>query len=227
MGSSGERIFAKRQTCRGKPIELSELGNGEIVHSEGAPGMTAEHIFEPRVGIGESASFEPEGAKGVPDQETRETVDSKLRQRKESERKDKEGFQLQEGWGSFQSRRSAKSGAKPLAAIAASNNGLNNKEHMSHSEGRGSIGAGDSKGCSRSGSTEGVLTEDTAALRIESCWRGFLGRCAVKHKLRSVLLDALRKIGGGRVSKVRRRERSRQLTAVVHAHFLTFGVIPR
>lgn len=41
-----------------------------------------------------------------------------------------------------------------------------------------------------------------AALRIESCWRGFLGRCAAKCALRSVLLGALRNIGGGKISKV-------------------------
>ncbi|CAM9464215.1 unnamed protein product, partial [Ectocarpus sp. 4 AP-2014] len=41
-----------------------------------------------------------------------------------------------------------------------------------------------------------------AALRIEACWRGFVGRCVAKRLLRSGLLDALRSIGGGKVSKV-------------------------
>ncbi|CAM9154690.1 unnamed protein product, partial [Ectocarpus sp. 13 AM-2016] len=41
-----------------------------------------------------------------------------------------------------------------------------------------------------------------AALRIEACWRGFVGRCFAKRLLRSGLLDALRSLGGGKVSKV-------------------------
>ncbi|CAN0385958.1 unnamed protein product [Ectocarpus sp. 12 AP-2014] len=41
-----------------------------------------------------------------------------------------------------------------------------------------------------------------AALRIEACWRGFVGRCVAKRLLRFRLLDALRSIGGGKVSKV-------------------------
>lgn len=41
-----------------------------------------------------------------------------------------------------------------------------------------------------------------AALRIEACWRGFLGRCSAKRALRSALLNALRNIGGGKISKV-------------------------
>lgn len=44
--------------------------------------------------------------------------------------------------------------------------------------------------------------ENAAALKIETCWRGFLGRTDAKRALRSVLLCCLRKLGGGRVSKV-------------------------
>ena len=43
---------------------------------------------------------------------------------------------------------------------------------------------------------------DAAALRIESCWRGFRGRCTARMALRSALLTALRNIGGGKISKV-------------------------
>ncbi|CAM9246849.1 unnamed protein product, partial [Pylaiella littoralis] len=51
----------------------------------------------------------------------------------------------------------------------------------------------------------GRISEDgvaAAALQIEACWRGFLGRCAAKCALRSALLNALRIIGGGKLSKV-------------------------
>lgn len=52
----------------------------------------------------------------------------------------------------------------------------------------------------------GRISEDgvaAAALQIEACWRGFLGRCAAKCALRSALLNALRIIGGGKLSKVK------------------------
>ncbi|CAM9652083.1 unnamed protein product, partial [Scytosiphon promiscuus] len=42
---------------------------------------------------------------------------------------------------------------------------------------------------------------DAAALEIEACWRGFLGRRAAKWALRCVLLDVLRRLGGGKMSK--------------------------
>lgn len=48
----------------------------------------------------------------------------------------------------------------------------------------------------------GLSEENAAALKIETCWRGFLGRSDAKRALRSVLLCSLRKLGGGRVSKV-------------------------
>lgn len=51
-----------------------------------------------------------------------------------------------------------------------------------------------------------AATASAAALRIEACWRGFVGRCAAKRLLRSGLLDALRSIGGGKISKVRHAE---------------------
>jgi len=41
-----------------------------------------------------------------------------------------------------------------------------------------------------------------AAKRIEACWRGFRARSIARCALRSVLLNALRKIGGGKISKV-------------------------
>lgn len=42
----------------------------------------------------------------------------------------------------------------------------------------------------------------TAVLRIEACWRGFLGRRAARCALRSMLLRVLRNLGGGKISKV-------------------------
>ena len=50
--------------------------------------------------------------------------------------------------------------------------------------------------------TAAAAAAAAAAVRIESCWRGFLGRCAAKVALRSALLVALRSIGGGKMSKV-------------------------
>lgn len=51
---------------------------------------------------------------------------------------------------------------------------------------------------------EGCGVADTAsAVKIEACWRGFLGRCKAKFLLRSDLHKALRTLGGGRMSKVR------------------------
>ncbi|CAM9172323.1 unnamed protein product, partial [Ectocarpus sp. 8 AP-2014] len=47
-----------------------------------------------------------------------------------------------------------------------------------------------------------AATASAAALKIEACWRGFVGRCVAKRLLRSGLLDALRSIGGGKISKV-------------------------
>lgn len=56
------------------------------------------------------------------------------------------------------------------------------------------------------GASDETLSKESitaaAALRIESWWRGFLGRCAAKYTLRSELLTALRYIGGGKISKV-------------------------
>lgn len=49
------------------------------------------------------------------------------------------------------------------------------------------------------------LPQDAAVLKIGACWRGFLGRGAAKWALRSVLLNELRKLGGGKISKVRHR----------------------
>ncbi len=50
----------------------------------------------------------------------------------------------------------------------------------------------------------GDISEESvaAAIRIETCWRGFHARCIARCALRSVLLNALRKIGGGKMSKV-------------------------
>lgn len=50
----------------------------------------------------------------------------------------------------------------------------------------------------------GDIAEESvaAAIRIETCWRGFHARCIARCALRSVLLSALRKIGGGKISKV-------------------------
>lgn len=45
--------------------------------------------------------------------------------------------------------------------------------------------------------------ENSAAQKITACWRRFLSTCEAKGILRSVLLDALRRLGGGRMSKVR------------------------
>lgn len=42
----------------------------------------------------------------------------------------------------------------------------------------------------------------TAALRIEACWRGFIGRCVAKHRSRSSLRDSLQRLGDGKISKV-------------------------
>lgn len=47
------------------------------------------------------------------------------------------------------------------------------------------------------------LSETALAKKIQSCWRGFLGRCTAKHALRCTLLTALRNLGGGSISKVR------------------------
>ena len=50
---------------------------------------------------------------------------------------------------------------------------------------------------------EGTLKQSVAAaIRIETCWRGFHARCTAKSALRSILLIALRKFGGGKISKV-------------------------
>lgn len=54
----------------------------------------------------------------------------------------------------------------------------------------------------RGAGTGDLSEENAAALKIETCWRGFLGRSDTKRALRSVLLCSLRKLGGGRVSKV-------------------------
>ncbi|CAM9891651.1 unnamed protein product, partial [Laminaria digitata] len=197
MGSSGEGFFSNRQTCRDKPMELNELENGGRVDSQEDRGFEAKIVF------GDSASVERDGGKSVPRPEARKRLDSEPRRRKRSGRNERGEHQLQEGESSFQSGRSTRSGAERLAAISAGDNGVGYEEHVSHSEGSGSSGVGDSKGCdcSGGGGAAGVFTEDAAALRIEACWRGFLGRCAAKHELRSVLFGALRKIGGGRVSK--------------------------
>ncbi|CAM9203225.1 unnamed protein product, partial [Hapterophycus canaliculatus] len=47
-----------------------------------------------------------------------------------------------------------------------------------------------------------IAAAAAAALRIEACWRGYLGKRAAKCALRSVLLHVLRNIGGGKMSKV-------------------------
>lgn len=46
------------------------------------------------------------------------------------------------------------------------------------------------------------ISNTTAALRIEACWRGFIGRCIAKHRLRSSLRDSLKRLGDGKISKV-------------------------
>lgn len=46
------------------------------------------------------------------------------------------------------------------------------------------------------------ISDITAALRIEACWRGFIGRCIAKHRLRSSLRDSLQRLGDGKISKV-------------------------
>lgn len=208
VGSPDLGGFTTRQTCRGKPMELSLENGGENVESEeDAPGMGAGGVFEARIGFGDFSSVQRVAGKTVPETEGRKVVGSKPRRRKGPEHNDTGEAQLHKGESSFQPGGRTKIVVEPLAAtlVAASDNGVSNKEHLSHSNDSGSIEAGDSRGCSCSGSSAaGVLAEDAAALRVESCWRGFLGRCAAKHELRSVLLDALRKIGGGRISKVRR-----------------------
>lgn len=45
--------------------------------------------------------------------------------------------------------------------------------------------------------------ENSAAQKITTCWRRFMSTCEAKGNLRSVLLDALRRLGGGKMSKVR------------------------
>ena len=186
-GSTGERGFAKRKTCRCKSIQL-RVGNGEMVCSEEKPtGMTAGRVYETRTGLGDSVSVEHAGGKNVLQIEFRKGVDSKPRRRwKGPERKDREEVQSRDEETSFQS-------------------GVGNEKHASRGE-ASVTGTESRRGLSCSGGAVEVLTEDAAALQIEACWRGFLGRCAAKHELRSVLLDALRKVGGGRISKVRRRE---------------------
>lgn len=44
--------------------------------------------------------------------------------------------------------------------------------------------------------------EKVAAERVQTCWRGFLGRCESKNLLRRALQDELRELGGGKMSKV-------------------------
>lgn len=45
--------------------------------------------------------------------------------------------------------------------------------------------------------------ERAGAVKIEACWRGFRGRCEAKCVLRSILHNALRTLGDGRMSKVK------------------------
>lgn len=186
-GSSGEGGFAKRKTCRGKPIQL-RVGNGEMVGSdEDSTGMIVDGVLEARTGLGDFVAVERAGRTNVLETEGRKDVGSKPRRRRKGlEGKDR-GVQVQDEKSSFQS-------------------GVGNEEHAFRGE-TSVTGTGGRSGLSGSGGAEGVLTEDAAALQIEACWRGFLGRCAAKHELRSVLLNALRKVGGGRVSKVRRTPR--------------------
>lgn len=191
---------SKRQTYCGKPTGLSVEKNGEKVDLEDASRTTVGCVLGARIGFGHPTSLE----RGVG-----KVVDRKPpRRRKGSEPKDRREVNLKEGENPAQSGGSTESGDEPLAARpAGDSNGAGNKERVSQSEGSGIGTAGDSRGLSCStGDVVRVLTEDAAALRIEACWRGFVGRCAAKHELRSVLLGALRNVGGGKVSKVRCRE---------------------
>ena len=194
-GSSDEGN-SRRQTYCGKPIELSLEKNGRMVDLEDPSRTTVGCGLETRIGLAHPTSLERGDGK---------VVDRKPPRRQQgSESKGKGGVHLQEGENPIKSRGSTKSGDDPLPArTTGDNNGAGKKEHVCTSEGSG-IAPGDSRGVScPAGVAVGILTEDAAALRIETCWRGFLGRCAAKHELRSALLGTLRTIGGGRVSKVR------------------------
>lgn len=50
---------------------------------------------------------------------------------------------------------------------------------------------------------DGAKAEVAGAKTVQAHWRGFLGRCKAKKVLRHTLHDELRKLGGGRMSKVR------------------------
>lgn len=81
------------------------------------------------------------------------------------------------------------------------------EDHPSGSEATGEDGALLSKdGAASSSAATASAAASAAAVRIEACWRGFVGRCAAKRLLRSGLLDALRSIGDGKMSKVRHAE---------------------
>lgn len=102
---------------------------------------------------------------------------------------------------SFESEDDAESGGHCGAANSSAQQGVGDAENtlMSNDDGVGHT-FGNEKFCP--GGAAADWSKDAAALKIEACWRGFLGACTAKFALRSVLLNALRKIGGGKVSKV-------------------------
>ncbi|CAM9185082.1 unnamed protein product [Ectocarpus fasciculatus] len=90
---------------------------------------------------------------------------------------------------------------------------IEDKEHADRNSGNDVISKReDSSSCRGATGEDGVplpkegatasASASAAALRIEACWRGFVGRRSAKRVLRSGLLDALRSIGGGKISKV-------------------------
>lgn len=101
--------------------------------------------------------------------------------------------------------------------VRAEKNVLINRDEDGDAHGARVYGARQCEASSRSG----AITEEegsreraaaaAAALRIEACWRGFVCRRAAKWALRSILLNVLRNIGGGKISKVKHsQEKGRQ-----------------
>lgn len=105
---------------------------------------------------------------------------------------------------SFESTESAESA--PVALSTAENEVAGNRVHDEILRGDVGVNIDGISLSAKSYRTEGEGlrgAKRAGVVKIEACWRGFLGRCEAKCLLRSILHNALRTLGAGRMSKVR------------------------